>query len=83
MKIGQVFADFVESLFAPLFPPLPDSPLPEPEPVPPTPHHQTDRALKKVLSDIKDVQAEQVEQMLALYGEVVSGVPEDDMEDWL
>lgn len=82
MKLGQLFTDFVEALFAPLFPPLPDPALPEPEPISPTPKHQTDKALKGLLSDIKAVQNEQIEQMLALYGEVASGDLGDDTEGW-
>lgn len=82
MRISQLVLDFIEGLFAPLFPPLPKSPLPEPEPIPRTPAHQTDRALKNALADIKAVQAEQVEQMLALYGEVAGGDLGDDTEEW-
>lgn len=79
LKLSKLVTDAVEALFSPMFPPLPQPPLYGPEPVPPAPRHQTDRALKNVLSDIKDVQAEQIEQMLALYGEV-SGLSDADME---
>jgi hypothetical protein len=70
MRISQIVLDLIERVL-PLPPVLPPQ-------TPPTPPHLTDEALDDIQAAIKGIQAEQIEQMLALYGEVASGAADTE-----
>lgn len=72
MRISQIVLDLIERVL-----PLPPVRPPRISPTPPHPH-LTDEALDDIQAAIKGIQAEQIEQMLALYAEVASGAADTE-----